>query len=99
MFLFTEQTLQPGESIDMPVRFFLDSEIVSDINTSDIDEIVLSYTFSKQWIIQAKINPILGPVGGDRLFLRRTDMSGAQQHPYHLVEPSPGRLWGLLLRL
>ena len=46
-FCFTEQTLLPGESIDMPVRFFLDSEISSDINTADIDEIVLSYTFFK----------------------------------------------------
>ena len=46
-FCFTEQTLLPGESIDMPVRFFLDSEISSDINTADIDAIVLSYTFFK----------------------------------------------------
>jgi cytochrome c oxidase assembly protein subunit 11 len=37
--------LQPGESVLMPVRFFIDPEIVADSNASDVDEIILSYTF------------------------------------------------------
>ena len=44
-FCFIEQTLQPGESGLMPVRFYIDPEIVADSNTVDVDEIILSYTF------------------------------------------------------
>lgn len=44
-FCFTEQRLEPGQSIDMPVSFFVDPRIAADRNLDDVTDIALSYTF------------------------------------------------------
>jgi cytochrome c oxidase assembly protein subunit 11 len=44
-FCFTEQTLEPGESVDMPVMFYIDPHIVDDRDVANLGTITLSYTF------------------------------------------------------
>jgi len=44
-FCFTEQVLEPGERVMMPVSFFVDPEIVDDPEAKFTSHITLSYTF------------------------------------------------------
>lgn len=44
-FCFTDITLKPGETRDMPVVFFVDPEIANFPDTKDLKVITLSYTF------------------------------------------------------
>lgn len=44
-FCFEEQKLNAGESVDMPVFFFIDPDFATDPNMKGIDTITLSYTF------------------------------------------------------
>jgi cytochrome c oxidase assembly protein subunit 11 len=46
-FCFTEQRLEPGESVDMPVSFYVDPAIVKDFDGARVNVITLSYTFHR----------------------------------------------------
>ena len=46
-FCFTEQTLQPGQEVTMPVLYYVDPKALDDPNMKGVEQITLSYTFHR----------------------------------------------------
>ncbi len=46
-FCFTEQTLAPGQEINMPVLYYVDPAMLDDPNMAGVQQITLSYTFHR----------------------------------------------------
>ncbi|HEY9217105.1 MAG TPA: cytochrome c oxidase assembly protein [Phenylobacterium sp.] len=65
-FCFSEQTLQPGATMEFPMIYFVDPEYARDFETRGKTEITLSYTFfPAQTAKSAKTstNPAASPLG------------------------------------
>ena len=50
-FCFEEQRLNAGETVDMPVFFYLDPDMLNDLNMRGVETVTLSYTFFSEHLL------------------------------------------------
>lgn len=58
-FCFEEQRLSAGETVDMPVFFYIDPEFVNDVNMKGIETITLNYTFFSKFDAECLLISVL----------------------------------------
>ncbi|EGS23203.1 cytochrome c oxidase-like protein [Thermochaetoides thermophila DSM 1495] len=62
-FCFEEQRLAAGETVDMPVFFYLDPDLLKDVNMKGVETVTLNYTFFKaRYDDNGRIRGIPGPL-------------------------------------
>nr|WP_236841783.1 cytochrome c oxidase assembly protein [Bosea sp. PAMC 26642] len=64
-FCFTEHTLQPGETLEAPVVFYIDPEIADNRDLNGVNSLTLSYTYFPSRAGQPVAEGKSGAVAGD----------------------------------
>jgi cytochrome c oxidase assembly protein subunit 11 len=55
-FCFQNQTLEPGQKVEMPVSFYIDPAMLDDSNAREVQQVTLSYTFYLDEAATAELN-------------------------------------------